>query len=192
MKCEYCGKEHDGSYGSGRFCSSKCARSFSTSKNRQEINHKRSLSMKRKHDYIDYNGKLITINKYNKLINRYEERIKKRSQLAIEIELEKSPYNEFDTAYDNSGSSKDCYYFTKHDKNNKIIKRAIVPKYRYIVEFNLGRRLLYNEVVHHIDNNHFNNCTDNLIVLDRKLHNQLHKGVITLDEIIAKKLYIDS
>ena len=27
--CENCGKEHDGFYGSGRFCSSFCARSFS-------------------------------------------------------------------------------------------------------------------------------------------------------------------
>ena len=30
MICENCGKEHDGSYASGRFCSLKCARSFST------------------------------------------------------------------------------------------------------------------------------------------------------------------
>jgi len=30
MKCENCGKEHDGSYGSGRFCCKECARSFST------------------------------------------------------------------------------------------------------------------------------------------------------------------
>ena len=30
MICENCGKEHDGTYGSGRFCCSKCARSFST------------------------------------------------------------------------------------------------------------------------------------------------------------------
>jgi len=35
MKCEKCNKDHDGSYGSGRFCSSKCARSFSTSKDTQ-------------------------------------------------------------------------------------------------------------------------------------------------------------
>ena len=28
MKCENCGKEHDGSYGSGRFCSKLCAHSF--------------------------------------------------------------------------------------------------------------------------------------------------------------------
>lgn len=30
MKCENCNKDHEGTYGSGRFCSSKCARSFST------------------------------------------------------------------------------------------------------------------------------------------------------------------
>ena len=28
MKCEYCGKEHDGSFGSGRFCSASCASSW--------------------------------------------------------------------------------------------------------------------------------------------------------------------
>ena len=30
MKCENCGKEHNGMYGSGRFCCEQCARSFST------------------------------------------------------------------------------------------------------------------------------------------------------------------
>lgn len=28
MTCEYCGKEHDGSFGSGRFCSDTCRRAF--------------------------------------------------------------------------------------------------------------------------------------------------------------------
>ena len=28
MKCENCGNEHDGLYGSGRFCSEHCRRSF--------------------------------------------------------------------------------------------------------------------------------------------------------------------
>ena len=32
MICENCGKEHNGSYGSGRFCSEGCARSYSTKK----------------------------------------------------------------------------------------------------------------------------------------------------------------
>ena len=30
MICENCGKEHNGNYGSGRFCCEKCAKSFST------------------------------------------------------------------------------------------------------------------------------------------------------------------
>ena len=32
MICEMCNDEHDGSYGSGRFCSAKCARQFSSKK----------------------------------------------------------------------------------------------------------------------------------------------------------------
>lgn len=35
MICENCGKEHLGNYGSGRFCSKKCARTFST----KNVNH---------------------------------------------------------------------------------------------------------------------------------------------------------
>lgn len=31
MKCKYCGNEHDGSYGSGQFCSESCARNYSQS-----------------------------------------------------------------------------------------------------------------------------------------------------------------
>ena len=46
MKCENCEKECDGSYGSGRFCSSKCARGFSTKAKRKKINQKVSKSLK--------------------------------------------------------------------------------------------------------------------------------------------------
>jgi len=38
--CENCGVEHTGEYGSGRFCSSKCARGFSTKSKRKAINEK--------------------------------------------------------------------------------------------------------------------------------------------------------
>lgn len=40
MKCENCGCEHDGKYGSGRFCSVKCSRGFSTKAKRSLINDK--------------------------------------------------------------------------------------------------------------------------------------------------------
>lgn len=45
MRCENCKKYNDVSYGSGRFCSEKCARSFSTKIKRDEINRKVSLSL---------------------------------------------------------------------------------------------------------------------------------------------------
>ena len=46
MICELCNTEHDGNYGSGRFCSYKCARSFSSKEKRKEINEKVSKKLK--------------------------------------------------------------------------------------------------------------------------------------------------
>ena len=63
MKCENCNEIIKEKYGSGRFCSCKCARSFSTKKKRLEINQKVSQKIKgrkwkrseiiarRKHEY---------------------------------------------------------------------------------------------------------------------------------------------
>jgi len=45
MYCENCEKEHDGSYGSGRFCDKKCACVFSTKSKRKEINAKISETL---------------------------------------------------------------------------------------------------------------------------------------------------
>ena len=45
-KCENCGKIMTEYYGSGRFCSAKCARGFSTKNNRKEISQKVSNKMK--------------------------------------------------------------------------------------------------------------------------------------------------
>lgn len=50
--CEYCGKEHQGVYGSGRFCSQKCARGSSTL----------GTHNKTKISYCIQCGKQITIN----------------------------------------------------------------------------------------------------------------------------------
>ena len=45
MFCEYCNNEHDGSFGSGRFCSKSCSRGFSTKHKRQDINIKVSKKL---------------------------------------------------------------------------------------------------------------------------------------------------
>lgn len=45
MKCERCSVEHDGKYGSGRFCGRACACSFSTAARREEINQRVSTAL---------------------------------------------------------------------------------------------------------------------------------------------------
>lgn len=52
MKCENCEKKHEGTYGSGRFCTKECARGFSTKEKRIEINN--AVSKKLSKDR--YNG----------------------------------------------------------------------------------------------------------------------------------------
>lgn len=46
MKCEYCLKNIDGSFGSGRFCSRSCANGFATKNKRKEINENVSKILK--------------------------------------------------------------------------------------------------------------------------------------------------
>lgn len=67
MICENCGKEHDGSYGSGRFCSCKCAHCFCTKNKRKEINEKLSKfynDKRKKHFCISCNTELNKNVKY--------------------------------------------------------------------------------------------------------------------------------
>lgn len=75
MKCETCGKEHNGSYGSGRFCCQSCARSFSTKNNRININKKVSKSLK---------------GKASKVTNKVIESRNKRKQNTLIKKLNKS------------------------------------------------------------------------------------------------------
>jgi len=63
MKCENCGKEHNGEYGSGRFCSKSCSISFGNKlRNRtKDINKKISESL---HQYYVNNPKIKKEYKY--------------------------------------------------------------------------------------------------------------------------------
>lgn len=51
--CETCGKKHDGSYGSGRFCSSECSHSYSAKSN----NAKRIQSIKKASEIAIVSGR---------------------------------------------------------------------------------------------------------------------------------------
>lgn len=62
--CENCNTEHIGSYGSGRFCSSKCSRSFSTKAKRTEINEKVSKTLSYDNTNKDERDSIRTIAKH--------------------------------------------------------------------------------------------------------------------------------
>ena len=54
--CEYCNQTHDGSYGSGRFCSKKCAKSYSSHKNLPNLKKKSKCCVCGKEIEIGKNG----------------------------------------------------------------------------------------------------------------------------------------
>lgn len=61
MICKKCGKEHDGSYGSGQFCSKECARSYATlnEKNKHQLKEAKCINCG-KIIYIDKRASLKT------------------------------------------------------------------------------------------------------------------------------------
>ena len=59
MVCEYCGKDHDGSYGSSRFCSKECARSYSTKNSQGQLKEAKCIDCGK----IIYVGKRTNIKK---------------------------------------------------------------------------------------------------------------------------------
>jgi len=69
-----------------------------------------------------------------------------------------------------SGSRKVKYIQVHHE--GKIVK-----KHRLIMAKLLGRRLLDNEVVHHIDGNGLNNKINNLQLMTNSQHSRLHADV---------------
>ncbi len=65
--CEICGKFHDGRYGSGRYCSLKCAHKATVLHTNQiECNKKRSLTLKNRSDFKIYEASLKAAITYNK------------------------------------------------------------------------------------------------------------------------------
>ena len=65
MKCEKCQGEHEGKYGSGRFCSSFCSRGFSTKEKRSLINDKLKITNPKK--IKDFKDCSFCGNKFEKL-----------------------------------------------------------------------------------------------------------------------------
>lgn len=52
-----------------------------------------------------------------------------------------------------------------------------VLAHRWIMEQHLGRKLLPTEQVHHINENPLDNRLENLVVMDGKAHQKMHKQI---------------
>ena len=67
----------------------------------------------------------------------------------------------------------------RRQNNNGYIQIKINGKWysehRYVVEQFIGRKLLYTEVIHHIDRDKTNNLIDNLMIFyNKKAHTEFH------------------
>lgn len=74
MFCENCNKNHNGEYGSGRFCSAKCARGFSTKNKRAEINQKVSAKLSGRKLSAKHIKNIEQGNNFNRKNNRIEKK----------------------------------------------------------------------------------------------------------------------
>ena len=71
-KCENCDNVHDGTYGSGRFCSTKCSRGFSTKAKRTEINEKVSRTLSSDNTSKDERKSIRSIAKHAAYVRKVE------------------------------------------------------------------------------------------------------------------------
>ena len=102
MVCENCGKEHDGSYGSGRFCCKECARSFSTKQSQGQLKEAKCIDC----------GKVIYIGKRASLKTcRCDECNKLHNQLTCKICGKK--YNKNEGGCNNDFCKKHTLQFIK-------------------------------------------------------------------------------
>lgn len=151
MFCENCYAGHDGSYGSGRFCSNKCARSFSTKEKRAEINEKVSSKLTGKSTNGRCGWEYISI----------ERKIKGRINSA-KHNTERAHYDLYVLSWDD---------FIQKSGKQKIRKRVLIEQDGKCIcglsEWN-GKKLSLQ--LHHKDGDHDNRSRDNLECLCPNCH----------------------
>lgn len=67
------------------------------------------------------------------------------------------------------------YMYALVPEHPNATKNGYVLLHRVVMENHLGRLLLPEEVVHHIDENKFNNSIENLRILSKVEHAKLHQ-----------------
>lgn len=164
MKCEKCGKEHDGSFGSGRFCSRSCANSRVQT---EEIRKKKSLTLrgtgelKNKETHCLCCGKVL-LNYQTKFCS-----IKCQQDYRKNENIEK---------WLSSGkcriSTRNNHYVRKyinHEQNNKCAICGIDPEWN-------GKPIVF--ILDHINGSHTDNSRENIRLVCPNCDSQLdtYKG----------------
>ena len=181
MKCEKCQKDHDGSYGSGRFCSKECARSYSSNKNigtktvkcvtcgKEHEVDKRANSKRCKCDTCRKNKKTkklkICVHCGNSLVNM---KAKKFCSKKCKLDFYYNKYIERWKRGLETG-------LKGVDQLSNHLRRYIFEKYNHKCA-NCGWKKINQYTkkiplqVDHIDGNHKNNKEENLILLCPNCH----------------------
>jgi hypothetical protein len=159
MKCKSCGKEHDGSYGSGEYCSSSCARKRIHSKEtKEQISKKCSEKWKDE----EYRKRVKEGAIRNNTLGWSEEARKKGAENSAKRKIEKR----------NKLLKEGKYELLSH----KFRREVLLKEANYTCESCnnsewLGKPLWLE--IHHIDDDNKNNKRENLMVLCPNCHSAI-------------------
>ena len=143
MVCERCKQEHDGNFGSGRFCSRKCSNSRTWSK---EDKLKKSISSKKSEKVKVANQRV-----------RSKDEIQKQVLKAQETWIKKLLNDDFETLTEERRRKRVIY-----EQKNKCFNCGISEWLNKPITLELE----------HIDGNHYNNNRKNTIALCPNCHSQ--------------------
>lgn len=90
----------------------------------------------------------------------------------------------YDAFRKNAKFCSDCF---KKVMNKDLESDNNYGEHRLLAENVIGRKLTYNEVIHHLDGNSQNNSLDNLILLSRSKHTSLHRHINIEGAILEAK-----
>jgi len=114
--CEKCGKKHNGYYGSGRFCSATCARTYSNTFVSEEGRQRQIDVLKDPETKIKSKEKLKQIREYRKENDETYYKNKKRAKSTFNFEEGKDKYSRNNKKkLGNIGEAAVITEFTRHD-----------------------------------------------------------------------------